>query len=116
MRRTIDTAEFEKALNERRAELLSRLSRIEADLDARPNADSEERATERENDEVLEDLGLAGRREVIAIDNALKRIADGTYGICVSCGEPISTERLRAVPYATVCRTCAGGSAAGGGR
>ena len=41
------------------------------------------------------------------IDQALKRIEDGTYGICVSCGEEISEERLDVVPHAPRCRHCA---------
>ena len=82
----------------RRNELTRRLGKIETDLDTTPNPDSEERATERENDEVLEGLGLQGQMELKAIDAALKRVADGTYGTCVRCGTPISAERLEAVP------------------
>jgi DnaK suppressor protein len=38
-----------------------------------------------------------------AIDAALARIEDGTYGTCEVCGKPIAEERLEAVPYATLC-------------
>jgi RNA polymerase-binding protein DksA len=41
------------------------------------------------------------------IDAALKRIEDGTYGICVNCGRPISEERLEALPWAEFCIDCA---------
>ena len=37
------------------------------------------------------------------IEAALRRIEDGTYGMCVACGRPIDAERLQAVPYATLC-------------
>ena len=37
------------------------------------------------------------------IEAALARIDDGTYGLCVRCGQPIAAERLEAVPYATLC-------------
>ena len=37
------------------------------------------------------------------IEAALERIANGTYGTCVVCGRQIDEERLRAVPYATLC-------------
>lgn len=40
------------------------------------------------------------------IDEALRRISDGTYGKCVSCGEDISTARLEAVPHARFCIAC----------
>ncbi|HWQ22589.1 MAG TPA: TraR/DksA C4-type zinc finger protein [Gaiellaceae bacterium] len=38
-----------------------------------------------------------------AIEEALRRIEEGTYGICEVCGRPIGAERLEAVPYATLC-------------
>jgi DnaK suppressor protein len=37
------------------------------------------------------------------IEAALGRIEAGTYGTCVVCGRPIDEDRLRAVPYATLC-------------
>ena len=40
------------------------------------------------------------------IDRALKRIEDGTYGICEVCGHAIEPARLEALPEATVCREC----------
>ena len=41
-----------------------------------------------------------------SIDTALQRIDEGTYGICETCGQPISEERLEAIPYATQCIDC----------
>ena len=40
------------------------------------------------------------------IDMALERVENGTYGLCHSCGKPISNERLEAVPHARLCITC----------
>ncbi len=40
------------------------------------------------------------------LDQALMRIEKGEYGICVSCGKPISRERLEAVPHARLCIEC----------
>ena len=40
------------------------------------------------------------------IDAALERIDAGTYGTCRTCGQPISAERLEAIPYATQCIDC----------
>jgi DnaK suppressor protein len=37
------------------------------------------------------------------IDAALARIEDGTFGTCSRCGKPIGTERLEALPWATLC-------------
>ena len=41
-----------------------------------------------------------------AIDLALKRIEEGTFGTCTSCGKMIAEARLEAMPYATKCIEC----------
>jgi len=41
------------------------------------------------------------------VDDALRRIADGTYGRCERCGNPISEARLEAMPAARRCLDCA---------
>ncbi|ETX29300.1 TraR/DksA family transcriptional regulator [Roseivivax isoporae] len=98
---------FEARMRARRAELLATLGTIERTLDEPPNPDAEDRATEREGDEVLEALAHADEVELRAIDAALGRMADGRYGMCQSCGEPIGRARLEAVPTAALCRDCA---------
>lgn len=40
------------------------------------------------------------------IADALQRIEQGTYGVCLECEEPISVKRLDAVPWARYCVTC----------
>jgi RNA polymerase-binding protein DksA len=40
------------------------------------------------------------------IEAALKRIEEGTYGTCTSCGKQIVEERLEALPWATLCIGC----------
>ena len=54
-------------------------------------------AVERERDLAL---SAAARAAVDLIDDALKRIEEGTYGTCVVSGKPIQKERLRAIPWA----------------
>jgi RNA polymerase-binding transcription factor DksA len=103
----IDVRQFEIRLRSRLDELNARLTGVEAELDQPADADVEERATEREGDEVLESLGNSGLLEIRMIQAALGRIEDGTFGECVACGEPISEERLNAVPHAARCKRCA---------
>ena len=103
-----DVARYEARLRKRLAELQKRLTGIEEALDEEPDPDAEERATEREGDEVLEELGAAGAAELRMIAAALDRIEAGTYGDCVACGEEISAERLEVLPHAPRCRNCAG--------
>ncbi len=97
----------EAHLRSRREELVQRLATYEHELGKPANPDAEDRAVERENDEVLEDLGFAGVKEIAAIDRALERIRTGQYGICQSCGDQIALERLEAIPWASLCRSCA---------
>ena len=40
------------------------------------------------------------------IDDALKRLDDGSFGVCQQCSQPIAMSRLKAVPYASMCITC----------
>src|SRR5688500_1551009 len=51
---------------------------------------------------------LANEHGILAeVDAALVRINEGTYGTCQRCDAKISEERLRAIPYAPLCITCA---------
>ena len=45
-------------------------------------------------------------RVIAAIDAALARIEDGTFGNCLGCGRQIAAERLEAVPWTTQCIDC----------
>lgn len=96
-------------LEARLAELSSRLHRIDDELDEPSSEDFAEQAQERQDEEVLEDLGAAGLREMRMIEAALGRIEDDSYGFCVRCGEPIGDERLDVVPATPFCRDCAAG-------
>ena len=49
----------------------------------------------------------ATRRRLADLDDALRRQADGTYGVCESCGRPIPAERLEARPASRTCVPCA---------
>ena len=40
------------------------------------------------------------------IDDALKRLDDGSFGVCQQCSRPITMSRLKAVPYASLCIAC----------
>ena len=63
-------------------------------------ADHASDMVDREIDDSLEENA---DRVVQEIDEALRRLDDGTYGTCAACGKRIPEERLQAVPYATLC-------------
>lgn len=102
----MDLAKYRAILTERQRELDSRLHRIEEDFEQPRNPDDDDRAIERNNDEVLEELGEAGQKELAAINAALDRITAGAFGTCVRCGQPIAVERLDAVPHTPFCQSC----------
>jgi len=60
--------------------------------------------------DISEDLNLlrlaAHRKMLVEIDEALRKIAEGSYGICEECGEEISEKRLSVLPAATLCVSC----------
>ncbi len=62
-------------------------------------------STEREK-EYLWSLISQDIEEMSEVNEALKRIIDGTYGICVDCGEKIPEARLEAKPTAIRCVAC----------
>ena len=95
-------ASFEGLLQDLKAEVIE-----VAQLLSQPDdPDAEERATENEGDEVLEERGRVAQQEIAQIEAAIKRLKAGTYGDCTHCGEPISAARLDALPYAAHCIEC----------
>ncbi|MCR4822493.1 MAG: TraR/DksA family transcriptional regulator [Treponema sp.] len=55
---------------------------------------------------LLESLGAQDANRLTMINNALERIKQGKYGICLKCHKEIPRERLEAIPYAFMCIAC----------
>jgi len=112
---TIDTAQFRKRLEEEKARLMHAVGFL---VEENPGSISDELGElaeggvdnhlgdtasalfDRELDEGLED---DAKDTLFEIDAALKRIEDGTYGICEVCGKPIGAARLEAIPWTRLC-------------
>lgn len=56
--------------------------------------------------EFLFSLSDTEREQLLLIDEALKRIGRGTYGICQMCNKNISKKRLDVIPWASLCADC----------
>jgi RNA polymerase-binding protein DksA len=100
-------------LNDDRARVIRTLTSAEEELaglmrDAGDGAGHDQAdmgATSFERDQEL--TVVNNEREKLAqIDRALAKMADGTYGVCESCGNPIGKGRSMAFPRATLCLTC----------
>ncbi|UWR21819.1 TraR/DksA family transcriptional regulator [Sulfitobacter sp. S190] len=102
-----DLKRYKQIIQARLAELDTRIHDVDEELGHPKSAELNEQAIDIEDDEVLEGLGVAAQKETRLLTQALKRIKDGSFGICQKCGHPISEARLDAVPYAALCKTCA---------
>lgn len=106
----INLKEHESRLLSLKAEMVNRIDAIHQDThhtNEPVEKDFAEQATQSENDDVLNTLDNETQQTIYMIDNALKSIADGTFGNCESCGKGINEKRLEAVPYTTLCIDCA---------
>lgn len=68
--------------------------------------DTYDLASEERDREISFILSDRERVKMGAIDDALQRIGDGSYGLCESCGLEIAEERLEALPFTRLCRDC----------
>jgi len=103
----MDLDAVSRSLEGRLSQLTERVSKIEADLRKPGSDDWQERATEKQNEEVLEHLSATERGEIEDIRAALARIREGNYTRCARCGGEIQPKRLQALPYTTTCIGCA---------
>jgi RNA polymerase-binding protein DksA len=97
-----------------RASTLDRLAALEREFagiaESSPNADDEhdpEGATIAFEREHVAALAAQARQHLAEIDAALGRLANGSYGTCEICGQPIGAARLDARPVTTTCIRCA---------
>ncbi|MDD4237971.1 MAG: TraR/DksA C4-type zinc finger protein [Desulfotomaculaceae bacterium] len=109
--------DFKKRLSEERKNLLERINYINeqglgealedsiSELSTYDNhpADIGTEVFERSKDFALRESAMLS---VVAVDDALDRINEGTYGTCDVCGKGIALERLEALPSTTICRDC----------
>ena len=110
------TSEFTALMEDRRHEVRARLASIEAQLagirDARSGANDDDEHDPEGSTLSTEWSRAEGRRtdalrELAELDAARERIAGGSYGVCLSCGDQIPIDRLRLLPAATSCVPCA---------
>jgi DnaK suppressor protein len=100
-----------------RAEAASQIETLDRDLHALFEASRASNADDEHDPEgstiAYERAQLAAvldatRRRLTDLDEALSRLAAGTYGSCERCGNPIPADRLTARPVARTCVTCPG--------
>lgn len=100
-----------KNLEDERERLIAQIERLDAEFrdeswkEPRSDDDAYSGSATYERERTMS-LARNARAMVIQIDEALARIEAGTYGLCVSCGQAVSPERLEAIPQASDCLDC----------
>jgi RNA polymerase-binding transcription factor DksA len=111
MIKAMDRARVKQRLNDERARRLAlaqRLRREESDpVESSELSKVDQHPAELGSETFERELELTTltivEGELKDIDDALRRLDDGTYGICEECGKPIDEARLEAVPWARYC-------------
>jgi DnaK suppressor protein len=97
-----------RMLEDRRAEIQDKLRSIRESLPV-ALADVKD-AEEQSVNDFVQDMDFAlmeMKSETLGkIDEAIQRLEHGTYGTCGDCGNEIAEARLKALPFATLCRDC----------
>ncbi len=102
--------ELVRMMRERREQIFAEVAETEEDLRQfaeEREAELEERAQEERMAVLLARLDERGKQEIEELDEALRRVSAGTYGICGGCKGRISFERLKALPATRLCVDCA---------
>ena len=106
----MDTNEIKKQLLELKKIIAQRIEKTQQHIrhvDGPVEQDFEEQVVTRKNDDVIYNLDSLAKAELAQITSALRRIDQGIFGVCTSCGENIDPERLKALPYTDNCMGCA---------
>ena len=107
----MDTAGYKESLLKKRAEILASgggvkpLQETMGDVNSR-QGDLADQASGNNEVHIQLKLKQTDAKILQAIEEALPRMEQGTYGICRDCGDPIAPARLQAIPWTRVCITC----------
>jgi len=101
-------AYFKKNLVETQRRLLEEVGKSALYKDQEDDSikDLGDQATSAYTREFLFELGNGDRRLLKEVTTALRKIEDGSFGLCERCGEPIAEKRLEALPFARYCIGC----------
>ena len=102
--------EVREKLLKSRMDMISIAAKVHKQIGLREVAldpDSAERATELENLDVLFAIDQESKIALRLITDAIRRIDNGTYGLCSECGSEIHAKRLSVIPYINTCIDCA---------
>ena len=109
--------EFKKLVIKKKEELLDSMRHISEDTLKHSQKDAAgdisgytihmaDMATDAYDREFSLGLATSEQKVIFEVDDAMKRIEEGTYGVCEDCEKLIAKRRLKAVPHARLCIKC----------
>jgi len=104
-----DMEKYRRLLEEKKTTLSSDLAKTrsaEEETTEESTQDIADKAVSSYTREFLYSLTDGERSTLLQIDDALNRIDDVTYGMCINCGQAIAEKRLTAVPWTPYCVDC----------
>ncbi|UCB56581.1 MAG: TraR/DksA C4-type zinc finger protein [Candidatus Omnitrophota bacterium] len=112
-----DLEKFKKILLKKREDLISEMNNITKDTLSKSQREASgdlsgysfhmaDQASDNYDREFSLNLASDNQKVIFAIDEALGRIKDKSYGRCSKCNKAITRKRLQAVPYAVLCIDC----------
>lgn len=96
-----------KKLEQRRDKLQQKIAEIDHAERVETAQGETDNAHEWENADVRADLVVEAESQLEAVQAALARVENGSYGVCESCGKKIGAKRLEVLPEAVRCVACA---------
>jgi DnaK suppressor protein len=109
----VEYAELYERLKKEKAELLEKLEQLRTL--GQPSAERKEGSPFGKREEGADEASELEKRLALEerlgeslneVEHALQKYEAGTYGLCDSCGQPIETGRLEAIPQASLCLSC----------
>jgi DnaK suppressor protein len=103
----MDPAAIEKTLRRREQELLEGISRFDAQARESRSAEVEDtidQAISSEGKAAAFSESTIASQTLREVRDALERLKDGSYGVCIDCGRRIEPARLGAIPWTPYCR------------
>jgi DnaK suppressor protein len=112
-----ELTEYKKVITKRKNEILDAIERISEDTLKKSQKDASgdisgytfhmaDVATDNYDREFSLGLASNDRQSLYELDDALKRIEEGTFGVCEECKTVLTKARLKALPYARLCLSC----------
>jgi DnaK suppressor protein len=112
-----ELTEYKKVITKRKNEILDAIERISEDTLKKSQKDASgdisgytfhmaDVATDNYDREFSLGLASNDRQSLYELDDALKRIEEGTFGVCEECKTVLTKARLKALPYARLCLNC----------